>query len=131
LSGQLIEGAALCGKKQVNGFPELARHIVLELGIRAARLIGEALRRLSPVVKAGQVNDGVAGPDQLAQPQGQWPVGECEVALLDRKDLQGQERVFDFPAITGQVARGRRDEYFRVLSHFSLEILSNSRAGSE
>src|SRR5262249_26291457 len=126
-------GLAVLGRqKQVNGFPKFPCYIVLDLGVRVVWLPWRPLEWFCAVIQAGQVDYCVAAPDQSAEHFCQRAVSQCKRALLDRENLEAQERVFDFAAITAEVACGRRDEHFRVLlSHSSLEILSNSRAGSE
>jgi hypothetical protein len=36
---------------------------------------------------------------------------------LDRKDAESQHRIFDFLAITAQLANGCRNEHFRTSAH--------------
>jgi hypothetical protein len=48
----LVGLAVLFRKKQVNGFPELPRYIVFDLGVRAAWLPDRSLGRLCTIVFA-------------------------------------------------------------------------------
>jgi hypothetical protein len=44
----------------------------------------------------------------------EWAVGEREIGLFDRKNAKGQQRIFNLPAITAQVASRPRNEDLNV-----------------
>src|SRR5271165_1191398 len=120
LRGEFIRLVILRSYEQIERFLKFPRYVVFDLGVRTSPLARRTLRRFRSIVKAGQMDYGVAPTDETAQHCDERAVSELEIAFLDRKDLERKQRVFDLPAKTAQVARGRGNKDLGVLGHASM-----------
>ena len=98
LGARLVELCHLIGHEKADRLIELARQVVLRVGVGAARLIRRALRGLTAVDESDETHHGIAISDELLELLMELEIGEMELALHDhfittqRRDLLASSR---------------------------------------